>query len=198
MRLRLAHRALNADRARHRSLRISSAGMWRELLLERGIRCAPWFAPAAAFPSSMSRRVTGDLRDPDSLERAVAGCGLVFHVAADYRLWSKDPERTLPLECGWHAQHARMPRERPEWSASSTPAPSAASASRMTASAMKTQPCLDRRYDGRLQALEVSWPSRWRSNFARGGFRCDRQPHRAHRRSRFQAYAHRQDRRSIS
>ncbi len=35
--------------------------------------------------------VTGDLRDPASLERAVAGCGLVFHVAADYRLWAADP-----------------------------------------------------------------------------------------------------------
>lgn len=36
-------------------------------------------------------RVAGDLRDPDSLRRAVEGCELVFHVAADYRLWSKDP-----------------------------------------------------------------------------------------------------------
>ena len=35
--------------------------------------------------------VTGDLRDAASLERATAGCGLVFHVAADYRLWAKDP-----------------------------------------------------------------------------------------------------------
>ena len=34
--------------------------------------------------------LTGDLRDAASLERAVAGCGLVFHVAADYRLWAKD------------------------------------------------------------------------------------------------------------
>lgn len=34
---------------------------------------------------------TGDLRDVASLERAVAGCELVFHVAADYRLWAKDP-----------------------------------------------------------------------------------------------------------
>jgi dihydroflavonol-4-reductase len=34
--------------------------------------------------------VRGDLRDPASVERAVAGCGLVFHVAADYRLWVKD------------------------------------------------------------------------------------------------------------
>jgi len=35
--------------------------------------------------------VTGDLRDAASLDRAVSGCGLVFHVAADYRLWAKDP-----------------------------------------------------------------------------------------------------------
>lgn len=34
--------------------------------------------------------VTGDLRDRESLDRAVAGCGAVFHVAADYRLWAKD------------------------------------------------------------------------------------------------------------
>ena len=35
--------------------------------------------------------VIGDLRDRASLERAVAGCSHVFHVAADYRLWAKDP-----------------------------------------------------------------------------------------------------------
>jgi dihydroflavonol-4-reductase len=35
--------------------------------------------------------VVGDLRDPKSLQRAVAGCGVVYHVAADYRLWAKDP-----------------------------------------------------------------------------------------------------------
>jgi dihydroflavonol-4-reductase len=34
--------------------------------------------------------VRGDLRDPDSLCRAVEGCGVVFHVAADYRLWTRD------------------------------------------------------------------------------------------------------------
>ncbi len=35
--------------------------------------------------------VTGDLRDPASLRRAVEGCGTVYHVAADYRLWAPDP-----------------------------------------------------------------------------------------------------------
>ncbi|HZQ95481.1 MAG TPA: hopanoid-associated sugar epimerase [Candidatus Sulfotelmatobacter sp.] len=36
--------------------------------------------------------VTGDLRDPGSLEKAMAGCDTVFHVAADYRLWVRDPQ----------------------------------------------------------------------------------------------------------
>lgn len=36
-------------------------------------------------------RVAGDLRNPESLQKATAGCDLVFHVAADYRLWSPRP-----------------------------------------------------------------------------------------------------------
>ena len=38
-------------------------------------------------------RVTGDLRSPGSLEKAIAGCDTVFHVAADYRLWVREPEQ---------------------------------------------------------------------------------------------------------
>ncbi len=37
-------------------------------------------------------RVIGDLRDPASLEKGIAGCEVVFHVAADYRLWVRDPQ----------------------------------------------------------------------------------------------------------
>jgi len=33
----------------------------------------------------------GDLRDPDSLKRALTDCTHLFHVAADYRLWVPDP-----------------------------------------------------------------------------------------------------------
>jgi dihydroflavonol-4-reductase len=48
-------------------------------------------------PSSNNRAIadlpleymTGDLRDVASLDRAMAGVQRVFHVAADYRLWSK-------------------------------------------------------------------------------------------------------------
>ncbi|HTU35070.1 MAG TPA: hopanoid-associated sugar epimerase [Candidatus Acidoferrum sp.] len=37
-------------------------------------------------------RVEGDLRDARSLARAMRGVQRVFHVAADYRLWARDPE----------------------------------------------------------------------------------------------------------
>jgi dihydroflavonol-4-reductase len=33
----------------------------------------------------------GDIRDRKSVERAVAGMRYIFHVAADYRLWARDP-----------------------------------------------------------------------------------------------------------
>jgi dihydroflavonol-4-reductase len=33
-------------------------------------------------------RVEGDLREPESLRNAMKGCDVVFHVAADYRLWT--------------------------------------------------------------------------------------------------------------
>src|ERR1700722_2275966 len=35
--------------------------------------------------------VSGDLRDPSSLEKALTGIWTVYHVAADYRLWARDP-----------------------------------------------------------------------------------------------------------
>ena len=34
----------------------------------------------------------GSLEDPASLAAAVAGCGALYHVAADYRLWVRDPQ----------------------------------------------------------------------------------------------------------
>jgi dihydroflavonol-4-reductase len=60
------------------------------LLLERGHRVRALVRPSSQIRELEVERVTGDLRDPASVERAVAGCGLVFHVAADYRLWAAD------------------------------------------------------------------------------------------------------------
>jgi dihydroflavonol-4-reductase len=39
--------------------------------------------------------VRGDLLDSASLERALEGCEGLFHVAADYRLWARDPREIL-------------------------------------------------------------------------------------------------------
>ena len=38
-----------------------------------------------------AERALGDLRDPGSIEKAMSDCEVVFHVAADYRLWVRDP-----------------------------------------------------------------------------------------------------------
>lgn len=48
--------------------------------------------PASQIRELEVERVTGDLRDPESLMRAAQGCRYIFHVAADYRLWAKDPQ----------------------------------------------------------------------------------------------------------
>jgi dihydroflavonol-4-reductase len=39
--------------------------------------------------------VEGDLRDASSLVRALAGIRALFHVAADYRLWARDPREIV-------------------------------------------------------------------------------------------------------
>ncbi|HEY2352388.1 MAG TPA: hopanoid-associated sugar epimerase [Candidatus Acidoferrum sp.] len=44
--------------------------------------------------------VTGDLRDAASLERAMSGVRRVFHVAADYRLWAKNPQELYDSNVG--------------------------------------------------------------------------------------------------
>jgi dihydroflavonol-4-reductase len=63
------------------------------VLTERGHRVRALCRPASRIRELDVEPVTGDLCDPESLARAVAGCELVFHVAADYRLWSKDPQQ---------------------------------------------------------------------------------------------------------
>ena len=60
-------------------------------LVERGHTVRALLREGSRVDDLPVEPVTGDLRDAASLERAAAGCGLVFHVAADYRLWAKDP-----------------------------------------------------------------------------------------------------------
>ncbi len=61
------------------------------LLLEKGHRVRALVRAQSTVPELDVEIVRGDLRDPASLARATEGCGLIFHVAADYRLWAKDP-----------------------------------------------------------------------------------------------------------
>src|SRR3954462_692265 len=62
------------------------------LLLERGHPVRALIRENSQVPELELELVRGDLRDPASLARAAQGCGVVFHVAADYRLWAKDPQ----------------------------------------------------------------------------------------------------------
>jgi dihydroflavonol-4-reductase len=67
------------------------------LLTERGENLRLLVRPTSAtrlvdtIPLARCERVSGDLRDPVSLESAVQGVEAVFHVAADYRLWARNP-----------------------------------------------------------------------------------------------------------
>ena len=47
----------------------------------------------AALEGIRAERCVGDLLDTPSLQDAVAGCSSVYHVAAEYKLWSADPDR---------------------------------------------------------------------------------------------------------
>jgi dihydroflavonol-4-reductase len=63
-----------------------------KLLVERGCHVRALCRPDSQLRDLDAERVTGDLRDAESLKRAAQGCRQVFHVAADYRLWSKNPQ----------------------------------------------------------------------------------------------------------
>jgi dihydroflavonol-4-reductase len=49
-------------------------------------------SPRTNFQDLDVEVATGDLLDPASIDRAVAGSAAVMHVAADYRLWVRDPK----------------------------------------------------------------------------------------------------------
>ncbi|MCS7023685.1 MAG: NAD-dependent epimerase/dehydratase family protein [Bryobacteraceae bacterium] len=63
-----------------------------KLLVESGERVRALVRPGKTVRELDVELATGDLRDPDSVRRAVQGCSVVYHVAADYRLWSRHPQ----------------------------------------------------------------------------------------------------------
>ncbi|MGH9396019.1 MAG: hopanoid-associated sugar epimerase [Terriglobia bacterium] len=65
------------------------------LLTARGLRVRALARPTSdlrAIEGLPVERVAGDLRDAASMRAALVGVARVFHVAADYRLWSKNPQ----------------------------------------------------------------------------------------------------------
>jgi dihydroflavonol-4-reductase len=63
-----------------------------KLLLDRGYAVRALCRSTSRISELPVVKITGDLRDPDSLASAVQGCSVVYHVAADYRLWAKNPQ----------------------------------------------------------------------------------------------------------
>lgn len=55
--------------------------------------------------------VVGDLTRPASFAPALAGCDAVMHVAADYRLWIRDPETMYSANVDGTRELLRMARE---------------------------------------------------------------------------------------
>jgi dihydroflavonol-4-reductase len=55
--------------------------------------------------------VVGDLRQPDSLRSAIQGCEAVVHVAADYRLWVRDPKAMYAANVDGTRELLRIARE---------------------------------------------------------------------------------------
>lgn len=53
----------------------------------------------------------GDLLDPDSLRAGLEGCDALMHVAADYRLWIRDPQTMYRANVDGTRELLRMARE---------------------------------------------------------------------------------------
>jgi dihydroflavonol-4-reductase len=70
------------------------------MLAEAGHRVRALVRPGSQVREIEVEAVTGDLRDPESLQRVASGCGLVFHLAADYRLWAAHPQELYDSNVG--------------------------------------------------------------------------------------------------
>jgi dihydroflavonol-4-reductase len=55
--------------------------------------------------------ITGDLREPEKLRTALRGCDALVHVAADYRLWVRDPKAMYAANVDGTRELLRIARE---------------------------------------------------------------------------------------
>ncbi len=65
----------------------------------------------AALERIAAETVVGDLRQPEGLRTALAGCDALVHVAADYRLWVRDPDEMYAANVSGTRELLRIARE---------------------------------------------------------------------------------------
>ncbi|HEU4635738.1 MAG TPA: hopanoid-associated sugar epimerase [Edaphobacter sp.] len=65
----------------------------------------------AAIEGISAEIVTGDLRKPEALRSALTGCDALVHVAADYRLWVRDPGEMYAANVDGTRELLRLARE---------------------------------------------------------------------------------------
>src|SRR5690349_17539605 len=74
-----------------------------QMLCAKGLTVRALVRPSSrpgAIEGLPIERVSGDLRDSASLDAALRGVRQVYHVAADYRLWSKNPNEIFNSNVG--------------------------------------------------------------------------------------------------
>ena len=65
----------------------------------------------AAIEGMSAEVVVGDLREPEGLRAAITGCDALVHVAADYRLWVRDPRSMYAANVDGTRELLRIARE---------------------------------------------------------------------------------------
>ncbi len=80
----------------------------REIELRLLVRKTSRTENLAGIPGEV---VTGDLLAPEGLRSAVSGCDAVMHVAADYRLWVRDPKAMYAANVDGTRELLRIARE---------------------------------------------------------------------------------------
>jgi dihydroflavonol-4-reductase len=65
----------------------------------------------AGLEGIAAETVVGDLRAPESLRTALTGCDALIHVAADYRLWVRDPDEMYAANVTGTRELLRIARE---------------------------------------------------------------------------------------
>jgi dihydroflavonol-4-reductase len=65
----------------------------------------------SALEGLAAETVVGDLRQPESLRSALAGCDALIHVAADYRLWVPDPKEMYSANVDGTRELLKLARE---------------------------------------------------------------------------------------